>query len=149
CYDLMSNRALQEGNYYAAYKLSAILTDEMQWFDRSSAPMKEVSTAQYSSASETIYLYWSHAYKIINWCNGAIEGIQGAPITDEEKQGLIAQAKFIRALFYFHLVNQFGDVPLLLKPTTKIGDNKVARTSALEVFEAIIDDLKYAEKYLP
>ena len=143
CYDLMHNRSLQEGNYYAAYKLPAIMTDEMQWFFRSRAPMKDVATCQYSSASETIYLYWSNTYRIINWANGVIVGIENAPITQEQKNGLIGQAKFIRALFYSHLVNQFGDVPLLLKPTTSITGNNVPRNPASEVFEAIIADLKF------
>jgi len=149
CYDLMHNRSLQEGNYYAAYKLPAIMTDEMQWFFRSRAPMKDVATCQYSSASETIYLYWSNTYRIINWANGVIVGIENAPITQEQKNGLIGQAKFIRALFYSHLVNQFGDVPLLLKPTTSITGNNVPRNPASEVFEAIIADLKFAEANLP
>lgn len=148
-YDLIHNRALQEGNYYAAYKLPAIMTDEMQWFERSRAPMRDVATCQYSSASETIYLYWSNTYKIINWANSVIVGIENSPITREQKDSLIGEVRFIRGLFYSHLVNLFGDVPLLLKPTNSITGNNVSRTPALEVFDAIIDDLEFAEKHLP
>jgi len=46
-------------------------------------------------------------------CNAAIEGLNGTTsLTPSVKQQLLGEAKFMRAFFYFYLVNLFGDVPL-------------------------------------
>lgn len=90
---------------------------------------------------------WGRAYPAINTCNGIIElGPQATGITDAQRSALIAEAKFIRAQWYFILVTQFGPVTLdlgsgPLKFNTSI-DNFASRATLAESYDAIINDLE-------
>lgn len=91
---------------------------------------------------------WSSAYNIIYMCNSVIEGLntfQG--VSEKTKDKLMAEAQFVRAFVYFHLVNLYGDVPLI--QTTDYRENALAsRNSITEVYELIIDDLESAAAIL-
>ncbi|MCW3109505.1 MAG: RagB/SusD protein, partial [Segetibacter sp.] len=58
---------------------------------------------------------WSNAYKSVYQSNSIIEGIaQSAGVSKPLKDQLTGEAKFVRSLIYFYLINLFGDVPLVL-----------------------------------
>lgn len=61
----------------------------------------------------------------------------------------VAEAKFCRALNYFNLVNEFGQVPIVLKPAATQGDFYVEKSDVDSVWKQIISDLKEAIPYLP
>jgi starch-binding outer membrane protein, SusD/RagB family len=103
---------------------------------------------------------WGRAYKALAYINLLVEevpsmdSIQFLQIPDEtftRRASVVAEARFMRAFIYYHLVQFFGDVPLVLSfPTTSDPDaNKIARTPSNEVWLAIIKDLEFAQKYLP
>lgn len=60
----------------------------------------------------------------------------------------VAEAKAIRAYYYFWLVRIFSDVPLKLTPTTD-AKLKPERTPVPEIYKQIVEDLTYAEDKLP
>lgn len=95
--------------------------------------------------------YWNGAYDGINYCNiviGRADQVQDFS-SDQEKNELVAQAYFLRALYYFHLVEQFGPCPLTLKETVA-ANTEAIRTPQLEIYEkAIIPDLRFAVEHLP
>lgn len=97
---------------------------------------------------------WNNAYPAINTCNGIIE--LGPGVTDlpeDEKLQLIAEAKFIRANWYFILVRTFGGATLdlgsgiLAFNTT--ATSALSRASEDDVYAAIIQDLEDAVADLP
>ncbi len=97
---------------------------------------------------------WNRAYPAINTCNGIIEiGAEATDLSDEEKQQLIAEAKFIRANWYFILVRTFGGATLDLGSGplafNTSPSNDQTRASEEEVYEAIIQDLEDAVADLP
>ncbi|NLR90804.1 RagB/SusD family nutrient uptake outer membrane protein [Flammeovirga agarivorans] len=61
---------------------------------------------------------------------------------------MIAEAKFLRAYFYFELVTAFGDVPLWLEPPVELTEGK-ERTPKAEVYAQIEQDLTEAAEVLP
>jgi starch-binding outer membrane protein, SusD/RagB family len=87
-------------------------------------------------------------YYYIFICNAAIEGLnKSATLTPSVKQQLLGEAKFLRAFFYFYLVNLYGDVPLAL--TTDPAKSAVlARAPRQEVYQQIIEDLKESQSLL-
>ena len=87
-------------------------------------------------------------YYYVFICNAAIEGLnKSGTLTPSVKQQLLGEAKFMRAFFYFYLVNLYGDVPLTL--TTDPAINAVlSRTAQQKVYQQIIEDLKEAENLL-
>ncbi|PWS33084.1 RagB/SusD family nutrient uptake outer membrane protein [Pedobacter paludis] len=89
-------------------------------------------------------------YSIIYSCNAIIEGITKAPagMTAAGKARFMGEAKFIRAAMYFYLINMYGDVPM---PTTTdyVANSNIAKTPLAQVYELIINDLKFAQTNLP
>ena len=99
------------------------------------------------------YELWIKLYPYIFTCNSAIEGLNASNVlTPEIKMQLLGEAKFMRAFFYFYLVNIYGDLPILL--TTDYTKNAtLSRSSKSQVYEQIISDLTDAvnllsDKYL-
>lgn len=94
---------------------------------------------------------WNSAYNVIYHANAVIEGIAGAKnstMRDSVKIQYTAEAKFLRAFAYFHLVNFFGDVPVALT----IDFNQtvgLTRAPVSAVYEQILTDLQDAERDLP
>ncbi|TBW27189.1 RagB/SusD family nutrient uptake outer membrane protein [Gramella sp. KN1008] len=66
------------------------------------------------------------------------------------KEEVIAQARFLRAYYYFELVKFFGDVPLVIDKPLEFGDQyEVDRTPKEEVYDQIEVDLMFAAENLP
>lgn len=112
-----------------------------------------ISLAHYQGVGQsngTISNFWQYRYKGILRCNIAIERIPEASILDENKKNrLIAEAKFLRAYFYFELVKNFGGVPIIdgfLMPEEVSG---IKRSTAEEVYALIEKDLTEAAAILP
>jgi starch-binding outer membrane protein, SusD/RagB family len=62
---------------------------------------------------------------------------------------LEAEAKFLRAFFYFDLVKYFGKVPLIDHPVSAAEANTIGRSSVDSVYKLIISDLQFAIANLP
>jgi hypothetical protein len=90
---------------------------------------------------------WGRAYPAINTCNGIIDlGNNATDLSEVQRNTLIAEAKFIRAHWYYLLVVQFGGVTLdlgsgPLRFNTSI-DNFASRASLEDSYAAIITDLE-------
>jgi len=90
---------------------------------------------------------WNRNYTFINTCNGIVDYATG------DNAALVAEAKFLRAHYYYGLVTMFGGVPLdlgsgpLKFSTTPVTTS--VRNTALEVYEAIAQDTKDAIEGLP
>lgn len=91
--------------------------------------------------------HWLGLYQSITRANFVIERMEGIPFTNEDQKAqLRAQAKFLRALFYFHLVRKWGNVPLVTAPLTtqeEIQENTYRENQAM-VYEQIVADLSDA-----
>jgi hypothetical protein len=91
---------------------------------------------------------WAPFYNNIYKCNAAIEGLQkSTTLTSAIKQQLLGEAKFMRAFFYFYLVNLFGDVPLALSTDPNV-NTLLAKSTKADVYKQIIADLKEAKDLL-
>jgi len=89
--------------------------------------------------------YWEKGYSFIYQANAIIEGCQNSNILDEKiKRQLTGEARFIRAYWYFYLVNLYGDVPLITV-TDYNKNSTMQRMSKNTVYDYIISDLEHAE----
>jgi hypothetical protein len=91
---------------------------------------------------------WSDCYSRIYIANIALENLaRSTSLTPAVKQQLMGEAKFIRAFFYFYLVNLYGDVPLttISSPTVNA---VLARSPKAQVYQQIIADLVSAQTLL-
>jgi hypothetical protein len=112
-----------------------------------------------SASGQTFYTYngldrngmaglWSIAYQDINTLNGVLEKAPNVTMDAATRTIYMAQAKFLRAFFYFHLVQTFGDVPLHLKYITA-ATTADSRQPIADVYAAVIKDLSEAANELP
>ncbi|WP_374163286.1 RagB/SusD family nutrient uptake outer membrane protein [Arcticibacter sp. MXS-1] len=84
------------------------------------------------------------------YCNTVLANIPGMNISQDIKNRCIGEAKFLRASYYFILVQLFGDVPLSLSPAKPGDDLFPARTSKEAIYkDVIIPDLLDAINLLP
>lgn len=60
--------------------------------------------------------YWKDYYQGIAKANLLLDRIPGASMNDQTRNRFIAEAKVLRALYYFELLRMFKNVPLILKP---------------------------------
>lgn len=89
--------------------------------------------------------WWNLLYQGIRRSNIVIENIPIIEMDEEVKNRYLAEAKYLRALFYFDLVRAFGDVPLVTKPDP---DLKVPKSPQADIYALIIEDLEYASQNL-
>ncbi|MCK9639475.1 MAG: RagB/SusD family nutrient uptake outer membrane protein [Prolixibacteraceae bacterium] len=91
---------------------------------------------------------WGNMYLSIRNANLIIKNApNGSDISKEDVTKYVSEAKFMRALSYFHLVRLWGKVPI--RKIENMTESDVPKSTENEVFQFIIDDLKDAESNLP
>lgn len=89
-------------------------------------------------------ILWDEMYRGINTCNAIIERSAAVTgVTEATKKLRVAEAKFLRAHYYYILQQQYGPVELRLTETT--GPTKeTKRNSDAEIYAQIIKDCNEA-----
>lgn len=91
---------------------------------------------------------WTSFYTFLLPINSAITKMDASTtLTPVIKQQLLGEAKFLRALAYFYLINLYGDVPLILTSDYRV-NSTIARSSKPQVVQQIITDLQDAKSML-
>ncbi|MCG8580503.1 MAG: RagB/SusD family nutrient uptake outer membrane protein, partial [Bacteroidales bacterium] len=104
----------------------------------------------YSSADDEVRWQWFDCYKVINRANLIIANAGNVNASEEYIEGVIAEAKFIRAFVYMDLVQFYGGVPLRIKPTEGIEEAlEMPRSTQEQVWMQIISDLEEVQDLLP
>lgn len=90
------------------------------------------------------------AYDGVGSCNQALKMAALAPFaTDEDRNVKMAEAYFMRAVYYYHLVEQLGGVTLQLVPVESV-DLNPRKMAPLDIYkQCIIPDLEFAVEWLP
>lgn len=112
----------------------------------------EMDTHTVTDNNEMVYDPWKRIYRGISAANEAIAGAELVDAPDSEKNPVVAQAYFMRAFYYFHLVRLFGEVPYLTEPVTAStaeAQASMEKSSVADVYAGIISDLEFAETHLP
>ncbi len=92
---------------------------------------------------------WKHYYEGIVRANKVIYHVPEIEMDDELKQRIIGEAKYLRAYFYFHLVNIFGEIPLKTEPAFAADDLHVPVSEVAAIYQQIEQDLADASLVLP
>ena len=97
---------------------------------------------------EVVLPIWRDHYVGINRANLAISKIPNIDMNVAERNNLVAEAKFIKALLYFNLIRYFGDVPYKDSETASLDNLNISRTPVATIYENIIKDLEYGLVHL-
>ncbi|MES2375035.1 MAG: RagB/SusD family nutrient uptake outer membrane protein [Bacteroidota bacterium] len=91
---------------------------------------------------------WTQLYNGIYKANLAAEKISAIAMDETLKKRLLAEAEFLKALFYYNLADFYGGVPIV-KNTLKLGADLPARNTREEVLNYVVTACDDAAKNLP
>jgi hypothetical protein len=145
-------RSLASLNYGAGFQNTIL---------QSGGDIKSLNNAQtdlnvinYDLRSDIAFLstYWGNFYNTINRTNHIIEklpAVSDIKLTTAQRDQLLGEAYFIRAISYFDLARTFGNVQIFLTPTKVVADKLgVKQSTQAVVYAQVLDDLNKAEPLL-
>lgn len=100
----------------------------------------------HTSTQDGLDRWWSTLYEGIKRSNVVIEKVSLIAMDTNLRGRYIAEARFLRALYYFDLVRAWGGVPLVLTTNPPL---KVPRSTADEIYQQIEKDFLFAASRLP
>jgi hypothetical protein len=128
-----------------SYAMLELVTGEFRTVSEGN-DLTNVYSLRQNSASPLLQQWFTSAYQGIEAANLVIENVPNISMDEAIKKSMIGEAKFLRAYYYYTLVNIFGDVPLKLKPTAQASDGLIAKSPVKDIYEqAIVPDLQDAE----
>ena len=146
-YAQMSNEAVGDFGITSLSKVAELSADNLALNDLTNIPLISFYRNNLNGTSSAPG-FWSQLYQGVYQTNAAIEGLNtSTSLTPLVKRQLLGEAQFMRAFFYFYLVNLYGDIPLVLVTNYK-GNAIMGRTDKSKVYEQIITDLKSAKNLL-
>src|SRR5207245_3309229 len=83
-------------------------------------------------------------YAAMNTANAVVGRAPVVDMDSSRKAQRVAEARFLRALYYFVLVQMYGPVTLTLQETDVV-TTEATRAPVDSVYDAIIADLRYPE----
>jgi len=146
--------SLSSANYYGTYypTLGMMPADNVIFNGTLSQYLQLDQNAIPPDNAATVAVY-QQIYKTINSVNSVIAyvpGVKDPTLTATQKNTIVGEAYFLRALGYFDLGRGWGGVQLQLKPTTDLSSIKgVSRSSLADTYIQVQSDLIQAEQLLP
>ena len=102
-----------------------------------------------SSINGNLEYEWGLLYEGITRSNIVLAKVPPINMDADLKARILAEARFLRAWYYFNLVNVFGDVPIVLQPLNA-DQLQIPQSAAAVVFGTVIEtDLTDAATHLP
>lgn len=144
--------------YLYGYHLSMLFTlgtDEAQVEGNTTSSPREIPTNFHNASTKEIAQTWNTLYNAIYNANSCIETLERSMggWSEGDKQlatYYVAEARALRALYYFELVRWFGNVALVTSTEESYRPNDYfEQADPAKVYEFIESDLKYAADVLP
>ncbi|WP_406843934.1 RagB/SusD family nutrient uptake outer membrane protein [Flavobacterium soyae] len=112
----------------------------------------QLNTFTLSGSNGILVGGWTGLYIIGAHCNVTIEAINKntpASVSQADKNAAIAEARFIRAMAYYHLAILWGDVPIIEDNIKLVKSPLVNRNKVEDVYKFVVNDLTFAAENLP
>lgn len=121
---------------------------------RSNSPWDQIyNSARFSmSADNAIWCTWSYGiyYQGVFRANQVLDNVPAIENIDPDiKNRILGQAYFLRGLYFYHLVNKFGNVSLPVGAPKSMGDMLVGQSTVQQGWDQVISDFKTAAGLLP
>lgn len=117
------------------------------------SPWADISRGtSFASNSGGVQNHWQYLYELVHRSNTVIRNVENMPISRETIDRVTGEAKFLRAMAYFRMLNCWGGVPYYDEScdiNREFSNLKSPRSSAEEIRGHIIDDLTEAIEKLP
>jgi hypothetical protein len=118
---------------------NAVHTGTFQYLD-------DIDLHHIKADNTTTTSVWTAIYAVIARANLVLAKVPGIPdLSTAEKNEILGEAYFLRALSYHNLVKFWGDVPMPLEPILVTSDaSKYKRVPVAQVYTQILSDLNQA-----
>jgi tetratricopeptide (TPR) repeat protein len=146
-------RRLSADNYYGSLfqTFGYLPGDNIQWTGSQSI-IQQFITHNISADNGNLQSVWSAIYATINAANHVITkvpGVDDATFVTAERNQIIGEAYFIRALCYFDLARTWGNVPITLTPTLSATDKAgIKNSTQAQTYAQVLRDLNSADSLL-
>ena len=125
--------------------------DRTTWWAGNKSPLRVFDRFDYGSGENSDILWlpraWDYPWETIYYANTLIEGLKTSTAPEAIVKAADGEARFLRALAYFHLVRTFGNMPIILDGDTPTGEEE--RATVLQNYGHIETDLLIAADNLP
>jgi starch-binding outer membrane protein, SusD/RagB family len=145
---------LQSGSYYGTEFVAAayLSGNDVKW-SGSLNYYRAFNDHSYQSDNTSVNTIWYALYATLRSANQVIDktsALSSMIITDTDKNRIVGEAYFIRALALFDLGRTFGNVPIILKGTITANDfDGVKQSTQQQVYAQVITDLQTSLSLLP
>jgi len=148
-YAKLRDTGLLSGNASGMSVALGVYADELDYYGVSTGETQFLYTNNVLPTSGVVTEWWSRSYNQIYAANTVYEGVNNSTkLAQADKDQLMGEALFVRALVHFSLTNLFGAVPYIT--TTNYQQNQtVNKISTQEVYDRCIADLTAAQALLP
>ncbi|MDD5149815.1 MAG: RagB/SusD family nutrient uptake outer membrane protein [Flavobacterium sp.] len=131
-------------------ELGDILSGDLiaQWW----AEAVQLNTFTVSGSNGILSSAWTGLYNTVGHSNATINAIlekTPASVSDVDKNAALGEAKFIRAVSYYHLAMLWQDVPIIEDNRKLVTSPLVNRNTVEDVYKFIVSDLTFASEHLP
>ncbi|MFS4418696.1 RagB/SusD family nutrient uptake outer membrane protein [Maribacter sp. 2307ULW6-5] len=154
--------AAMNGNDYV---YEGVMSDELEWTG-SFPTIVDINIYEVQAPNGSTAAFWQEGYDLINLANFVLDKVPAmdeAIITQAEKNQLLGEASFMRAMMYFKLVNLYAQpyslangsspgLPLVVMPfddDAVVEEFQLPRSTVNEVHGLIASDLQNAIDLLP
>lgn len=138
-YDILGQNAL-----YGNYLISFNGEEADEGFYAKKSVVSGVQVCNTSISDNNVLSLWQALYEGISRANFLLENIDKPEIV-ERKDAIKGEALFLRAYYYYLLVSNWGDVPLMLESAKTMEDNNIPRTSSVKIYQQIVADMQAAD----
>lgn len=100
-----------------------------------------------NAQSPVLQVYWDRFYAAINYCNTALARLDNSPLAEDIKTLRKGEVYFLRAFYYWHITELWGEVHLTTTPSEGV-QTEAYKTSKDQIYDQIFEDLDEAIKNL-
>ncbi len=147
--------ALRADGYYGySFQILGFFSGDNIVYSGSQTVHQTLTNHSVRSDLAVLATVWNQIYHTINRANHVIAKVPTLPVTtgftEENKNQLVGEAYFVRALAYFDLARTWGGVQLILEPTSSASSlPDLPRSTLQQTYEQVHLDLQRAEELLP
>ena len=129
------------------FVITDMLTDDMDdEYSNTEVERRQLQTYTYSPFNSYFNTAWVELYKTIAQANAVITKVPGiGSMSMVNRNTVVGEARFLRALEYFYLVQLWGAVPLDTIVVSDIASTQMPKSTVDSIYNLIVQDLQFAE----
>jgi hypothetical protein len=127
---------------------TAIYTDEASFTGQAASTVEFYNSIISPTNTIVETNFWNNSYKFIYQINACLEKLNKSTVLSNDiKNQLSGECRFLRAFIYFQMIQLFGEVPLVTVTDYRANEN-MPRTETVAIKKSILTDLLSAKDLL-